>query len=141
MSLFVQGLSGLTMIDTGRGHSYGRSCLWSSVQSPVQVGVSNQTLPEHRRWPPHPEPTPRPGTASLRAEKVRRQARSLRQLPLQFPVFPGRLPFRGPSGRGFVQGQSYLSRPPVFGAVVSGRAGRGVVWGVLAESRSLPFTA
>ncbi|MBI1219965.1 MAG: hypothetical protein GC186_15595 [Rhodobacteraceae bacterium] len=27
----------------------GSSCRWSSVKSPVQVGVSNQTLPEHRR--------------------------------------------------------------------------------------------
>lgn len=37
----------------------GSSCLWSSVESPVQVGVSNQTLPEHRRGPPQPEPKPR----------------------------------------------------------------------------------
>lgn len=27
----------------------GSSCRWSSVESPVKVGVSNQTLPEHRR--------------------------------------------------------------------------------------------
>jgi len=29
-----------------------------------QPRLSNQTLPEHRRWPPQPEPTSRPGTAS-----------------------------------------------------------------------------